>query len=248
MFYLAVGWVNTVMPPKKRSSGSAQNKELKSAAESASPDKKESPELSLKKWVNSCLHIQNRNSLGNSMFRYKRNAHCNKSSDSNSVVLLLASTFDHRRAVQPLLFKSQACFQGSYLSIFASAYPEQRRALLLHTTALKVRHRPCSESLSSVQHVLMPVFLSLCCCLCDVHSVNSSSLSLSLSPADTETRMLSLWACVKVFMWQTRCVTMHGSCGKLFKTPWMIVLYVFTVYDFGWMWSHLLSFWLKGPV
>ncbi|XP_074528794.1 retinoblastoma-associated protein [Halichoeres trimaculatus] len=37
------------MPPKKRSSGATQNKELKSAAESTSPDKKESPELSFKK-------------------------------------------------------------------------------------------------------------------------------------------------------------------------------------------------------
>ncbi|CAJ1064163.1 retinoblastoma-associated protein [Xyrichtys novacula] len=37
------------MPPKKRSSGTTPNKELKSGAESASLDKKESPELSLKK-------------------------------------------------------------------------------------------------------------------------------------------------------------------------------------------------------
>lgn len=35
------------MPPKKRNSVTTQNKELKSGAES--PDKKESPELSVKK-------------------------------------------------------------------------------------------------------------------------------------------------------------------------------------------------------
>uniref|UniRef100_A0A668AIV8 Retinoblastoma-associated protein n=1 Tax=Myripristis murdjan TaxID=586833 RepID=A0A668AIV8_9TELE len=37
------------MPPKKRGSGAAQMKEVKSAVKSASPDKKESPELSVKK-------------------------------------------------------------------------------------------------------------------------------------------------------------------------------------------------------
>nr|XP_020454574.1 retinoblastoma-associated protein [Monopterus albus] len=37
------------MPPKKRNSGAAQSKELKPSAESASPDKKESPEFSVKK-------------------------------------------------------------------------------------------------------------------------------------------------------------------------------------------------------
>uniref|UniRef100_A0A3Q1IIY4 Uncharacterized protein n=1 Tax=Anabas testudineus TaxID=64144 RepID=A0A3Q1IIY4_ANATE len=37
------------MPPKKRSSGATQSKELKPSAEGASPDKKESPELNLKK-------------------------------------------------------------------------------------------------------------------------------------------------------------------------------------------------------
>ncbi|XP_022618103.1 retinoblastoma-associated protein isoform X1 [Seriola dumerili] len=37
------------MPPKKRNSGTTQSKGLKPSAESASPDKKESPELSLKK-------------------------------------------------------------------------------------------------------------------------------------------------------------------------------------------------------
>ncbi|TKS83470.1 Retinoblastoma-associated protein p104 pRb [Collichthys lucidus] len=37
------------MPPKKRNSATAQSKELKPGAESGSPDKKESPELSVKK-------------------------------------------------------------------------------------------------------------------------------------------------------------------------------------------------------
>ncbi|XP_020491198.1 retinoblastoma-associated protein [Labrus bergylta] len=37
------------MPPKKRNAGTAQNKELRSGAGSASPDKKESPELSVKR-------------------------------------------------------------------------------------------------------------------------------------------------------------------------------------------------------
>ncbi|XP_070773146.1 retinoblastoma-associated protein isoform X4 [Enoplosus armatus] len=37
------------MPPKKRNSGTTQSKELKPSAESGSPDKKESPELSVKK-------------------------------------------------------------------------------------------------------------------------------------------------------------------------------------------------------
>lgn len=37
------------MPPKKRNSGTAQSKELKPSAESTSTDKKESPELSVKK-------------------------------------------------------------------------------------------------------------------------------------------------------------------------------------------------------
>lgn len=37
------------MPPKKRNSGTPQSKELKPSAESGSPEKKESPELSLKK-------------------------------------------------------------------------------------------------------------------------------------------------------------------------------------------------------
>lgn len=37
------------MPPKKRNSGTTQSKELKPGAESTSPDKKESPELSPKK-------------------------------------------------------------------------------------------------------------------------------------------------------------------------------------------------------
>nr|XP_046267809.1 retinoblastoma-associated protein [Scatophagus argus]XP_046267810.1 retinoblastoma-associated protein [Scatophagus argus] len=37
------------MPPKKRNSGTTQSKELKPSAESASPEKKESPELSVKK-------------------------------------------------------------------------------------------------------------------------------------------------------------------------------------------------------
>ncbi|XP_028277176.1 retinoblastoma-associated protein [Parambassis ranga] len=37
------------MPPKKRNSGTTQNKELKPSAENGSSDKKESPELSLKK-------------------------------------------------------------------------------------------------------------------------------------------------------------------------------------------------------
>lgn len=37
------------MPPKKRNSGTTQSKEMKPTAENASPEKKESPELSLKK-------------------------------------------------------------------------------------------------------------------------------------------------------------------------------------------------------
>lgn len=37
------------MPPKKRSSAATQSKELKPGAESGSPDKKESTELSVKK-------------------------------------------------------------------------------------------------------------------------------------------------------------------------------------------------------
>lgn len=37
------------MPPKKRGSTPAQNKQLKPAAESVSPDKKENPELSFEK-------------------------------------------------------------------------------------------------------------------------------------------------------------------------------------------------------
>ncbi|XP_005922155.1 retinoblastoma-associated protein [Haplochromis burtoni] len=37
------------MPPKKRNSGATQSKEMKPTAENASPEKKESPELSLKK-------------------------------------------------------------------------------------------------------------------------------------------------------------------------------------------------------
>ncbi|KAI3373559.1 hypothetical protein L3Q82_022159 [Scortum barcoo] len=56
------------MPPKKRNSGTTQGKEVKPGAESVSPEKKESPELSVKKeaaesvksctsWMLSCLFV-----------------------------------------------------------------------------------------------------------------------------------------------------------------------------------------------
>ena len=37
------------MPPKKRSSGTTQNKEVKPSVKSPSPDKKDNAELSIKK-------------------------------------------------------------------------------------------------------------------------------------------------------------------------------------------------------
>lgn len=45
------------MPPKKRNSGTTQSKEPKSVAESGSAERKESPELALKKYDNLCFSV-----------------------------------------------------------------------------------------------------------------------------------------------------------------------------------------------
>lgn len=83
--------------------------------------------------------------------------------------------------------------------------------------------------MSSLMHVvLISLCLSRFVCVCVCLIVCSFMMLICvLHPTDMETRMQSLWACVRAWLWQTQCAIMPGPCGRPSRTLWKTCLYVF---------------------